>query len=155
MDSDFTSSFSMSDFTDASSDYLEESSDEDAYSSDTYSDSEDSPNMDTSAKYFVDPLAHVSHVYFYLNRSAYELMIKALQGDSSIMLEDLKACNPLLDLKKWRRLKDEMFLKTAKDNCIFIFLKDKFNQRISYIEDWESIVQSTHCVRKVLLLIIM
>ena len=64
---------------------------------------EGTSNAQSNEKIFVDPLAHVSNVCFYFNRDTHDLMVRALQGDSSITLEDLKTSSLLLDLKKWRR----------------------------------------------------
>ncbi|MCO5578720.1 hypothetical protein L7F22_032565 [Adiantum nelumboides] len=96
-----------------------------------------------------DPFKHLSSLYFSFDRKAYGLMVRDLKGEISVSLEMLKACNVrgMLDLKKWRRMKDTFGLAGVDNGSTCIVQQTQPKLQIACIEDWGNIVKAAHCVR--------
>ncbi|MCO5585796.1 hypothetical protein L7F22_039732 [Adiantum nelumboides] len=96
-----------------------------------------------------DPFKHLSSLYFSFDRKAYGLMVRDLKGEISVSLEMLKACDVrgLLDLKKWRRMKDTFGLARVDNGSTCIVQQTQPKLQIACIEDWGNIVKAAHCVR--------
>ncbi|MCO5566801.1 hypothetical protein L7F22_020482 [Adiantum nelumboides] len=96
-----------------------------------------------------DPFKHLSSLYFSFDRKAYGLMVRDLKGEISVSLEMLKACDVrgMLDLKKWRRMKDTFGLAGVDNGSTCIVQQTQPKLQIACIEDWGNIVKTAHCVR--------
>ncbi|MCO5568188.1 hypothetical protein L7F22_021884 [Adiantum nelumboides] len=96
-----------------------------------------------------DPFKHLSSLYFSFDRKAYGLMVRDLKGEISVSLEMLKACDVrgMLDLKKWRRMKDTFGLAGVDNGSTCIVQQTQPKLQIACIEDWGNIVKAAHCVR--------
>ncbi|MCO5547551.1 hypothetical protein L7F22_001001 [Adiantum nelumboides] len=96
-----------------------------------------------------DPFKHLSSLYFSFDRKAYGLMVRDLKGEISVSLEMLKACDirRMLDLKKWRRMKDTFGLAGVDNGSTCIVQQTQPKLQIACIEDWGNIVKAAHCVR--------
>ncbi|MCO5559589.1 hypothetical protein L7F22_013190 [Adiantum nelumboides] len=96
-----------------------------------------------------DPFKHLSSLYFSFDRKAYGLMVRDLKGEISVSLEMLKACDVrgMLDLKKWRRMKDTFGLAGVDNGSTCIVQQTQPKVQIACIEDWGNIVKAAHCVR--------
>ncbi|MCO5557658.1 hypothetical protein L7F22_011226 [Adiantum nelumboides] len=96
-----------------------------------------------------DPFKHLSSLYFSFDRKAYGLMVRDLKGEISVSLEMLKACDVrrMLDLKKWRRMKDTFGLAGVDNGSTCILQQTQPKLQIACIEDWGNIVKAAHCVR--------
>ncbi|MCO5579889.1 hypothetical protein L7F22_033753 [Adiantum nelumboides] len=96
-----------------------------------------------------DPFKHLSSLYFSFDRKAYGLMVRDLKGEISVSLEMLKACDVrgMLDLKKWRRMKDTFGLARVDNGSTCIVQQTQPKLQIACIEDWGNIVKAAHCVR--------
>ncbi|MCO5584014.1 hypothetical protein L7F22_037933 [Adiantum nelumboides] len=96
-----------------------------------------------------DPFKHLSSLYFSFDRKTYSLMVRDLKGEISVSLEMLKACDVrgMLDLKKWRRMKDTFGLAGVDNGSTCIVQQTQPKLQIACIEDWGNIVKAAHCVR--------
>ncbi|MCO5577975.1 hypothetical protein L7F22_031812 [Adiantum nelumboides] len=96
-----------------------------------------------------DLFKHLFSLYFSFDRKAYGLMVRDLKGEISVSLEMLKACDVrgMLDLKKWRRMKDTFGLAGVDNGSTCIVQQTQPKLQIACIEDWGNIVKAAHCVR--------
>lgn len=95
----------------------------------------------------LDPSQYVSNRYYSFEKKSYDLMKDAMQGNISVTLEALKSCDSrgMLDLKRWRKMKDNLCLEKNEDCSTYLCLSSPPpKMKISYIEEWESIVQECH-----------
>lgn len=141
------------DLSDDLSDFVlsEADSDERASCEETSDDANDKelPN-DTSSKQStfapLNPHLYVSHTFYSFDKKSYDLMKNAIQDNVSMTLEALKSCDTrdMLDLKRWRKMKENICLGQNEDGSFCLYLKASPKLKISYIEEWESIVQACH-----------
>ncbi|KAI5062451.1 hypothetical protein GOP47_0022990 [Adiantum capillus-veneris] len=92
----------------------------------------------------LDP--YVSRFFYYFCQSSYNSMKLALQGEHSPSLKELQACDPsgMLDLKRWRRMKERLCLRTDVEGFWCLCTATPPNLKISPIEEWESIIIRCH-----------
>ena len=107
----------------------------------------DRQEPNNNSKVFPNPYQYLSTKYFSFDREVYTFMIRALQSGMVTTLETLKTYDSrgMLDLKRWRRMKDTLYVASDQDGSMCLFLKDVPSTRIACIEDWESIVRTSHC----------
>ncbi|KAI5072066.1 hypothetical protein GOP47_0012172 [Adiantum capillus-veneris] len=137
-------------FDEASSDVSSESIDDDFEILHEEGDAtrESRPLEDQMVKVFPDPNLYVSTTYFSFHRETYNYMIRVLQSDLSTTLKTLKTYDSrdMLDLKKWRKMKDELYVGLDEDRRLCLYLGDSQPVRVPCIEDWEDIVKVAHIV---------
>ena len=94
----------------------------------------------------VDPSFYVSHTFFAFDMVSYKLMEADLRGEIMVTLEKLKAhdVRGLLNLKRWKRMKEDMSLCAMTGGGQCICLKSIPTMKIACMEDWQSIVQAAH-----------
>ncbi|MCO5610344.1 hypothetical protein L7F22_064580 [Adiantum nelumboides] len=75
-------------------------------------------------------------------------MIRVLQSGVTTTLETLKSYDSkgMLDLKKWRRMKNTLNVGHGDDGVPCLHLKGNPTIRIARIEEWESIVKMAHSI---------
>ncbi|MCO5564813.1 hypothetical protein L7F22_018481 [Adiantum nelumboides] len=96
----------------------------------------------------IDVTKHISSSYFAFDRDAYSLMITSLQEDTTMSLHALKMIDHrgMLDLKKWRKIKEVLCLREVENCSLCICLKADPSTRIACMEDWQDIVEGVHCM---------
>ncbi|MCO5560080.1 hypothetical protein L7F22_013686 [Adiantum nelumboides] len=96
----------------------------------------------------IDVTQHISSRYFAFDRDAYSLTITSLQEDTTMSLHALKMIDHrgMLDLKKWRKIKEVLCLKEVENGSLCICLKADPSTRIACMEDWQDIVEGVHCM---------
>ncbi|MCO5602843.1 hypothetical protein L7F22_056982 [Adiantum nelumboides] len=94
----------------------------------------------------IDVTQHLSSRYFAFDRDAYNLMITSLQEDTSMSLHELKIIDHrgVLDLKKWRKMKEVLCLREVENGSLCIHLKSNPSTRVACLEDWQNIVEGVH-----------
>ena len=94
----------------------------------------------------LDPFKYVSPTFYSFDAKSYDLMKSAIKDSSSMTLEALKEgdIQGILDLKRWRKMRDKLCLKSSTDGSSYLCLNFPPNLKISYIEEWESIVKECH-----------
>ena len=104
-------------------------------------------NLSQESRVVLDPYQYISRTIFSFDKRMYELMQEDLQG-GVITLEVLKAndVHGLLNLKRWKRMKDGFSLCPIENGGQCICLKSAPQLKIACIEDWDSIVQAAHYV---------
>lgn len=102
-------------------------------------------NLLHESRVVLDPYLYVSHTVFSFDKRTYELMQEDLLG-GAVTLEVLKAndVRGLLNLKRWKRMKDDFSLCPVKNGGQCICLKSAPHLKIACIEDWEGIVHAAH-----------
>ncbi|MCO5571057.1 hypothetical protein L7F22_024788 [Adiantum nelumboides] len=91
---------------------------------------------------------HVSSRCYSFDRNAYILMVTTLQNALFVSLPTLKSFDVrgLLDLKKWRRMRENLCLIEDDNGSPCLSLNNEPSKRIACIEDWQSIVKGAHCI---------
>lgn len=96
-----------------------------------------------------NPIDYISATYFAFDRESYKIMLADLKRGEHVTLERLKECknNAIHDLKKWRRLKDDLKLVRGDEDgdSYWLCLKASPHLLIASMEDWEGIIQGIHC----------
>ncbi|MCO5613433.1 hypothetical protein L7F22_067709 [Adiantum nelumboides] len=109
---------------------------------------EERPLDDRMVKVFPNPKLHMSNTFFVFDREVHHYMMRVLQSGTSTTLDTLKTYDykGMLDLKKWRGMKDELCVGHDEDRELCLYLKDAPTKRIPCVEDWETIVRVAHLV---------
>ncbi|MCO5579680.1 hypothetical protein L7F22_033538 [Adiantum nelumboides] len=98
----------------------------------------------------LDPYLYVSSRYFSFDRATYKLMEFDLEGRLIISIQEIKDrdARGLLDLKRWRQIRDDICLlastPTATSTELGIRLKSASHLRVPCIEVWGSILWAAH-----------
>ena len=117
---------------------------EDSFSdSETSNESTDGPGSDdVDIEDDLDPFMFCSPRYFAFNEGTYKLMVNDLLGNIKVTIESLKETSKgaPLTILAWKRMKTQLMLKNEHE----LYLKFSPHLRVSYVEQWRSIILHTH-----------
>lgn len=96
----------------------------------------------------LDPYQYISPTFYSFDERSYALMKFAIQSNTSTTLEALKEVDArgILNLKRWRKMKDNLCLEKNDNGIYYLCFNLPPKLKISYIEEWENIVQECHIV---------